>query len=485
MPAKPKLPAKVAPASPSSVQAEPKAPATPAQVLATLSQEYVRGNGSGITEILNSFGGWGAELCEEEIADMERDAIISSNYELLVETVLADEGRIVPLVTNEEAANYEEAQEAARLCRFALECLETDLPSTFEQLLSALKVGVKVAESTFQAVRDDDGQLVAVPVSIKVKPRNSLQFVVDEFMNIVGFTTAYATGGEMRAEDTILPRQKFLVFSYKPKDENPQGTSAFLSVVSAFRHKRKIWPLWSKFLSIFAMPALHGTPSEKSSPEPQFDADGQPMIDPVTQKPIVLTPEHAMLQSMLQWTDGTVIVTAPGSTIKAIETKGDGAAFVQAFRHLNMELSTGLLRQSRATNEAEHGSKADSQTGQELFATYVAYLKTRLAIAFRRDVLRVIVWLNMGPDAARRSTPLFFLGDADRFSWAEDATAIAAIADSLTDSQLDSVTGQAGIPAPLKGETRPARGKQAGPIAPNSPAIAPAPKPDDPTKGKQ
>lgn len=77
----------------------------------------------------------------------------------------------------------------------------------------------------------------------------------------------------------------------------------------------------------------------------------------------------------------------------------------------------------------------------------------------REDLLKPLVSFNFGPEA-ERFTPEVMLGDADRYDWAKDATAIAALAAVLTDSQLDALCISSGIPAPLPEEERPTRGAQ-------------------------
>jgi len=436
---------------------------TPEQLAPRLTEEYVAGEGWGFYGSLTaqlltpSHAEYYNQLSDEVVEMMMNDPVISSDYNLLVETVLADGAQIIPAVTDEEAEGYAIAQEAAQLCSDAVEGMKTDLGDLLEQMLEALKYGHRLAEVTYKQELNGSRSRLMLEY-IKVKSRSAVQFVLDQYMNILGFVTGYYVDSKLSESERLIPRMKFFLFTVRKHNEDPRGQSVFRSLLCAWKQKVNAWPILERYMKLFAVPGLLGKPSPNSKSEVQFDSNGAPVMG-ADNKPVFITPQRAMLAALEKWENSTVVVVAPGAEVTPVQATGTGELFVNFFRLINGELTRGMLRQTRATAEAEHGSKADSQTGQDLFMTLVAYLKRRLANAFRADVLRVLVWLNFGEDAARRYVPAFQLGDEDRYDWSDDAQAITSFAPYVTDSQWDYLTMTAGLPAPKENETRPPREK--------------------------
>lgn len=472
---------------------------TPPEVRPRLQDEYVGVFDTSIIArtLTPSDLDYYGQLDESVIDMMLCDAVISSDYDLLNENVLADGGQIIPAITSEPQATgdatkdeeskrtYALAQQISEFCTRAVEGMETDPVELFEQMLEARRYGNRVAEVTYEPQLDGANSKLVLK-NIKVKSRGAVQFVLDAFNNLLGFTTGFSIDRSLKPDEQILPRVKFFLFTYRKTNEDPRGQQGFRSLLCAWRQKIEAWPILQRYMKLFAVPGLVAKPSPTSQNEVLKDPlTGEPVKD--TQGNVItLTPQQALRNALLHWENSTVVVVAPGAEVEPIQATGEGQLFVNHFRLINSELTRGQLRVTRATSEAVHGSKADSETAVDMMSTLVLYLKHRLAAAFRRDVLFVLTWLNFGEKAAKLYTPFFQFGDDDRYNWAQDAQAVTLFKDCTADSQWDFLTASAGIPPPLEGEERPNRSKMPAssadqPIDPNAPP-ADKPKPGQPAK---
>jgi hypothetical protein len=160
-----------------------------------------------------------------------------------------------------------------------------------------------------------------------------------------------------------------------------------------------------------------------------------------------VSPQEFMAGQLVAFQNGSVLVVPAGAEVAPIQPQGDGSAFHRAVDLFNREIVQAILLQTRATMEATHGSKADSQTGQDMFGLLVDAGRTMLAQTLRDDCFRQLVALNYGDDAADRLTPLVTFGtqDVDRASqW----SAVASLMGSkyLGDSQLEELDAMMGLP---------------------------------------
>lgn len=127
--------------------------------------------------------------------------------------------------------------------------------------MDALIYGHKIAEVTYKYKKFkqfNDGNNMLVPYRIKVKPRGTVRFVVDNAMNVIGFTansslksdepvpvdaqgkeikpkaniTTDSSGNALIGGSKLLTREKFMVLTIRGKDEDPRGTSLLTAAPS-------------------------------------------------------------------------------------------------------------------------------------------------------------------------------------------------------------------------------------------------------------
>lgn len=425
------------------------------------AREYVAGSGisfaqSGtvLTPERRDRENVGADIYRRMLHDPEVDA----NVWLLVDAALADGIEIHPKELTTDDARQELANEIADSFRRTLDGLEKPIADTCKSLLkNALQYGHKIAEQTYYVIETgpDAGRIGLK--SIKLKQRKSLAFVVDKFWNVLGLQSL------MGDTQTVLPRSKFVILTLREEDEDPRGNSWLRSSVNAWSFKCGTWPTYDRFMKRVAVPSLVGKTAPGAKPQVVKNSAGEVQTDGAG-NPLVLQPTDAMLAALVNFENSTALAIPAEAEVDALEVQSKGEVFDGAFTITNNEITRGMLFQTRATNEAQHGSKADSQTGETILERLIWYLKGKVAAMLTSDVAKPWLILNFGEENLDL-LPEIALGDTDRKDWATDGAAVVALAPLITDSQWNALTMQLGIPAPLEGEQLPSRAK----VAPTMP----------------
>jgi hypothetical protein len=375
---------------------------------------------------------------------MMTDPVVSASVRALKLAILAGGMDLKATISAKPGAKQPSADEelAQEIVDFCWRCVERckGWNAFLSGMLDASAFGNRMAEKTFEVAAGgpDAGNLVWK--SIKVKPRDAWQFVVDDTMNVLGILYRKPGSGGTRL---FLDREKVAILSWDAADSDPRGRPALRPVVEAVNLKRLIWPQLYKHACQFGSASLVG----KTAPG---EVDRYP-VDPITGQTIttagLISPQQFMASQMVEFQNGSVLVVPAGAEVEPIQPQGDGAAFHKAVDLFNQEIVRGILLQTRATSEAEHGSKADSETGQDIFGLLVESGRQSLAGMLRDDCFRQLVALNYGQEAADEFTPLVTFGteQQDRAAiWG----AIAGLMSSgyLSPSQMEEVDSIAGLP---------------------------------------
>ena len=180
-----------------------------------------------------------------------------------------------------------EAELAGQICDFCTTCLDNLTPSFLDvlyDLLDALALGNRVAEQVYALDVDDDGRQRLALKSLKVKPRETVSFVVDPFLNVIGLQAATIPGtgypvvtgsvvGDPSQLPNLLPREKFAVLSWNTVNGDPRGTSLLRCVYNSWYLKMQTWGEFAKYLAQFAGPSLIGTTAPGSVSVPATGLD--------------------------------------------------------------------------------------------------------------------------------------------------------------------------------------------------------------------
>jgi hypothetical protein len=303
----------------------------------------------------------------------------------------------------EQQAKYDKAEEIRQFIERNFDRLQQPIEDILNEMLDYLAYGHKLAEKVYTL---DEGGLVALK-TLRVKPRNAYAFALSgtmDFLGVVaakpGMGSALGIGQEVKP-DEIIDRRKLFVLTHDSQGGDPRGQSALRPAYNAWFLKQQTWPAYLKWLIQFGTPSVKGTlPPGVTA----IDGNGEEGA---------LTAAEAMAEKLVAFSNGTAIVVENGASVDLIESKGDGAGFQNAIDLFDRQMKEAVIIAVRATAEAEHGSKADSQTAQDVLGQAVQGIRRRVEMGFYRDVCQPLVEMNWGPDAAQELCPFLSLSDLD------------------------------------------------------------------------
>lgn len=398
---------------------------------------------------------------------MMTDPKIAKAINLLKISTLGDGVDLLPSLP-ESDKDYAIANEVAKFCEKALKNLDTPIRYTLEQMLDALIFGHKIAEVTYSTgkVKGFRGEFL-LPQKIKVKKLDSVRFVVDDKGNVLGFSPSNIAkdledegrkldaklsrgfdGEAMLNGRPILPREKFLVLSFRGRDNDPRGHSILNPAFNAWHLKTQVWPEYLRYLLLCAIPLLVGYTPENDTgiKEIMCGSDGQPIRDPQTGAFVEVNPVEALRDALLNARNAEVLAVKGGSRVQEIGAQGAGTPFFKAIELLDAQMDTAVLLQTLATSEGVHQSRAASTMHMSVLDQLVWWLKGIVVDMLTADLLRPLVRYNFGDDALEY-TPKPSLGDTERREFATDANAVATLykAGYLQPEQLKQTDAMLGL----------------------------------------
>lgn len=428
-----------------------------------LTTEYVAGDAfgyrRGLRALAHAFDDLTADFGDDFYERMALDPTVTATDHILRASMIADGLRLESPISDKEADGYDLGQEIVTFCRAVLDNMQTPLDDVLWDTAAAIRLGSRVAELVWeertvrswfvldQSTAVSQDQTLLTLRAIKVKPRRATSFVVDQFMNLHGLlarrpgtTRGMALiSADGQALPDLLPREKFLVYSFRPEHGDPRGRTAFRSAFNPWNIKQQTYPELLKFLAQFASPSVYATAGEKAQPVNIPQPDGTvKLVEPV----------QALLEALLNFQNGSALALPYGAVVGLIQSSGKGEAFFATLTHCDTQIALGVLHQTLAALEAQYQARASSEVHQDTGDTIIRQAQRGLALAFRRDVLRPLVLYNYGERAAAQLTPLASLGSVEQEDRAQLMNAIAQLARAsyLDLSQLPGVDALLGLP---------------------------------------
>lgn len=391
---------------------------------------------------------YGAKVYES----MLNDPVVYASFDLLKLGVISTGLSIQPAVSpkpGEDLASNPDAVLAAELAEFcvrAVSGLDRPIDEIAYELLDALAYGNKLAELTCElaSMGVDRGKLL--PKRLKPKPRESVDYVVSSDGEVVAIQAKSAVNGA----EILLPVEKFVRFTWGSTNGDPRGSSVLRCIADAWNLKVQTWPELYAVLQRFGSPSLIGTTAEGEEARLPEDDDGLPIEG---ESPI--SPQAYLAQQMLKFRNGTALAVPFGTKIEALDPKTDGSAFRAAIEMLDRQIVLGVLHNTRTMLESQHGSKADSETGENVTGVVTRFIQKCLSAALRKQLFERLVEWNFGPEA-KPLTPLISFGETERQDFAADAGAVGRLTQAgyLAESQLPGLDARLGIPVRKPGEAR-------------------------------
>lgn len=414
-----------------------------------LSTEYVVGGGFWWYQGAHSRAlalPWAIDDVSRDFGDdlydrMDDDSAVASVDLLYRAGVLEDGVTLSPAVDDQAADGYDLAVELVGFCEQNLEELETPLDDTLWDVAGCMGRGNRVSEIVYHDFDQSPLPGRAVLQNLVVKPRESTAFVVSPYMRTLGLmgkqdgTSISVQPGALIAPDDprILPREKFMVATFRPKNNDPRGTSAYRPAYNPWWLKMQTWQEYLKYLAQFASPLAVG----------KTPVGAKVAIDPTTGASIRAV--DALLASLLQIRNGSALALEGGSEFALFFSTGEGRAFLSAIELYNREIRMAITTQTLASGEGEHASRAQASVHQDALDTLLRQAKRSLCRCLRRDVLRNLVRYNYG-DAAAKLTPQVSLGEVQVEDLAKIWMALSQLGLTLDPSQYAQIDRRYNLP---------------------------------------
>jgi hypothetical protein len=351
------------------------------------------------------------------------------------------------------------AREISEFCQRQIDRVPKFNTSMFQMVFEGMAHGNKVSEQVLEiAARGQDKDKWCLK-AIKPKPREAIAFVVDAYNNEIGMLGAKP--GQMSVVQTtmvaddrdIIPREKFMVFTYRPKDNDPRGNTALLAARNGWELKQRTFPEYLLFLMVSAIPGILATMANGQEEITVYEDDGlTPKRDSVTGEVITISGHQFLLNMLGKMRNHQVGVAPDGTNFTLLEANSEGEVFTRALDKFGSEITMAMLFQQLATRDSQHQTKGATGEQAHVIDYIVWWIRDTAAEMVRSDCFKPLVRYNYGDDAADELLPKVSYGDTEARDWSVDATAAAQLAQHLTESQWEHITTQLGIPVPTEAE---------------------------------
>lgn len=393
---------------------------------------------------------------------MSWDPQVSACLTILKASILEDGVSLAIALDDEDDERYDLAKEIHDEAEGMLDGLSVPLPDSLWDLADAVSFGNQIGELKYELRPGSTDANKHRPLlmldAIKVKPRHSIVFVVDAFLNVIGLLGARPGQGNYLgvgslidpSDDRLLPREKFAILTFRPKNGDPRGSSILRPAYSPWWRKQQILPEFIRYLAQFAGPSVWATTPEGTAYQPTTDYLGNPTVetlDPITGLS-TSSPEQQLLASLLAWRNGTALALPYGAEVHPVEMQGDGRAFLTAIAQADQQITKAILTQTLATEEGAHQARAAAETHQDVLDTLVRQGKQSVRGMLEKDVLKNWVRYNWGDDAVDLC-PKVTLGRAEQADVSKLWTAAASLQSSgyLHSSQQAELDKDLNLPA--------------------------------------
>lgn len=388
--------------------------------------------------------------------EMLRDSDVDSGFSIFKDSILADGWTLVPKfkmpprldrADAELVAKATKSKEILDFVRRALDAADYPIDDTFADLLDACAFGNRCAEVVLKdGEGDDSGKWVLA--SARVVDQHSFAYAydkdTDELLGIIpnrkrGSDTA---GTIAVGPADVVPAYRLITFSIGRKAGFDLGSSHFRAAYLPWYLKVKAIPEWFAYTKTFTHPKAVGKKGGASGMADEFGADGQPTGNRRDLK-------AEMRDALVALVNGTVLVIDKDDEVDFIETKGEGKAFDLLIDRCGRWIHDAILGTSTTTKEAQHESRSSKATGQDVTGLRVKRVRTSLGAAVTRQLVRLLVMVNFGPDALQYAPTLSFAKTEQQDKGLRiESYAKGYQAGLLKESQLPSIYDDLGIEQP-------------------------------------
>ena len=369
---------------------------------------------------------------------MMRDPILGLAFTILCSLVLEGEHRIVPAIsdlpdtaTPEELRRQTLAEEIAAFHRRWIEEMDRPLLRTLFYAMEAVPYGHKLCE--VETALDADGRLR--PIDVAPKPRTAYTLSVDKSNRLIDVR---ANGS---ATDPVLPRSVFL-FSLAGRDDHPSGYPALERAYEAWYRKGCAKPIETRSLAAFAGGLNWAEAGSEASDLVDTIVDGVQKTVPAAD---VVARAAASLKT------GVTAAFPKGWSLRTLQPATSYGAFDSVYDRCDREMAASIFIVARAIQEAQFGSKADSQTAEGLVSSIKDWIRGELCAAIKSQLLMVATLDNWGPEA-RDLCPSYSIVTDERSEMTAVASAVTSFdsVGALTPELVDYLLSMVGVPTAVR-----------------------------------
>jgi hypothetical protein len=324
-----------------------------------------------------------------------------------------------------EGQTDEDAELAAEMLAYgerAVAAMDPDanLETATWNLLDGISRGCALAEPVWKHVEDGPDAGHWHFESLRIKPKSSWKFVLDEKGKIAGFAIAGARQRSDRPARKYVPRSKGVLLVWNPKPSRPEGTPAYQAVYNSWNEKVLIRPERWKYTANFGSPFVWATAAENA--QPTVNSQGQ-----------TISPVQAMLDTAVAMAKRKAGAGGYGSTMQILAPPGEGQAFSIMDSVLRSEMVERMLHMPR--NAARMAAGPDDKDSPSDDMTYmIRVAKSKVERTLRDDFLMPLMIDRYGPtigeNRVRVLCPYFRLGRVDMFMFSRIANAMARMVQS-------------------------------------------------------
>lgn len=395
---------------------------------------------------ISSLPAWSDDITERfgpEIYErMYKDSEVSASLDMLVSASTSQGIRFIPAISASGGPLHKKSQRIADFFTWMISDYITDV--SFDEvrtssILNALKYGHNISEMTFGAVPDGKYRNHIALQTIRDATIREYSIVVDNFNNVIGvipavnrvgigsgteqFIGSFLDNPHITINDitssnqdkqrlvnyfrnSLVPRQKFIFYTWRPVANDPRGTSAIRSAYTAWWLKQQITNEMLSWLEKFSQPSIVGTTPESAQEICEYDAAGNVISR--------ITPTNQLLTQLRKFQNSSAIAVPFGTKVNLLTSTGQGQVFLAALQYANQEIARAILKQHLATSEGIHQSRAASTVHQDILSLIIISIKNWQIRTLMRDFVRPLTILNFGPESLKLA-PKIDIGDGDGF----------------------------------------------------------------------
>ncbi|MDO8588967.1 MAG: DUF935 family protein [Armatimonadota bacterium] len=347
---------------------------------------------------------------------MQTDAQVAACLNIKKLAVLSRGWEVHPI------SDAPEDRETADFIRFCLQDMRGSILDALYKALDAVAKGFSVCELNYKLIESGPHRGRIGLASIKSKDPSCVGFQMDEFLNLTGVTGTWTAAGtpphpspERRGGMDGrggLPPDKFVIYTYMPRYEDPHGQSDLRAAYKHWWSKDAILRFYNTYLEKYGSPTAKGSYRKGTTRQQQEDL--LRVLDKIQQETAIVLPEDV--------------------TVELIEAqRGGEAGYLRALEYHDRQIARAILGQTLAVDEgARSGSYAQARVHFEVMRFYLEKLK--------RDVEESVV----GEQIIRRLVDYNFAGGGvggyPRFSLGpledKDLSALADLIGKLIDGKV-------------------------------------------------